>query len=114
VVDLLGEPDPPPSDAPGAFAFADPNRVTRILKGAGFDEITAAPIEADVLMGRDPEEASLYAATLTPAVRPLIDGDEESRAEAVARIRDALRPYRSADGVRLGAACWLYEARNPG
>ena len=114
VVDLLGEPDPAPRDAPGAFAFADPERVTRILDAAGVDEITAAPIEPDVLIGRDLEEAGFYAATLTPAVRPLIDAHEESRKEAVVRIRDALRPYQSADGVRLRAACWLYEGRNSG
>ena len=114
MIDLLGDPSAFSPDAPGAFAFADSDRVTGILDEAGFDEITAAPIEADVLMGRDLDEAGRYAATLTPAARTLIDAHEEARAEAIARVTDALRPFRSADGIRLGAACWMYEARNPG
>jgi SAM-dependent methyltransferase len=114
VIDLLGNPEAFSPDAPGAFAFANSDRVTGILRQAGFDEITAAPIQADVLMGRDLEEAGLYAATLTPAARTLVDAHEEARAEAVARVTDALRPFQSPEGIRLGAACWIYEARNPG
>ncbi len=105
-------PPKPAPEEPGAFSFADPERVTRILTEAGFDAPTFTPldVEIDLAQGRTFEQAVIQATELGPARRALADQPEEIRAAAIESIRRALAPFTSAAGVKLGAAAWLVAA----
>jgi ubiquinone/menaquinone biosynthesis C-methylase UbiE len=118
--EVIGPAEPAAAGAPGAFAFADPDRVRRILADAGFSAVEATSVDADVVLGTGPDgdsavsAAADYAATLTPVSRRLAELDETTRLRVSGRIADALRPFRVGEAVRLPAGCWIYEARAPG
>jgi SAM-dependent methyltransferase len=100
----------PPPDAPGPVSMADPERVKRLLGGAGFDQVELASAERDMCFGKDVEETYEFAAG-QPCVRYLLkDLDDLARAEGLARLRGALAERLTPDGVLLPAAAWLVTA----
>jgi SAM-dependent methyltransferase len=109
-------PPLPPSDptAPGPFAFADRDRVSRILSGAGFTQVQIEPF--DLIMGTDTlEQAVVQALRMGPLGAALrqAGASDELKHKVEAALRDALEP-RVVDGkVRLPAAAWIVSARNP-
>lgn len=100
-------------EAPGPFAFADPERVRRILLQAGFSAPAFTPLDVmlDVSGGGGLDGAVMDAVHVGPASLALADQPEAARAAAIGAIRAALAPYVSADGVRLKGAVWIVEAR---
>ena len=108
-------PETNPED-PGTFAFADDQRVRRILSAAGFADIEVAPRdpELDIAIGRGLDAAVAGALGIGPTSR-ILDGQSEAvRAAAAADIRKALAERAQGDSVPLGAAIWLVTAVNPG
>ncbi len=109
-------PAPEPTDpfAPGPFAFADRERVKRILSEAGFSKIEIVPQTFRLMQSRGGPHAlddALHLATeVGPTSRLLAEASEEARAAARAAIREALAPHVTAEGVALGAQCWLVGA----
>jgi len=106
-------PPPTPPEAPGPYAFADRDRVARILELAGFDSVTIDPVELDILVGGAAtlDGAAEFAAD-SGSVRTLLAGvDDETRRRAAASIRAALAPYSGPEGVRVGCAAWIVSAR---
>ena len=103
-------PKPEPED-PGPFSFADPDRVTRILTGAGFAKprFTPADVTLDVASGKGLDDAVHHAMGLGPASRALKDQPEDAVAKAKHSIREALAPYAKHGSVKLGGAIWLVE-----
>jgi SAM-dependent methyltransferase len=99
-------PDP---EAPSAFAFADPSRVRRILEGAGFDRVTAAPF--DCVIGEDGLEESLALSLLLGPLGHKLR--EQPELEPLVRdpVRQALQRYLTAEGVRMPSATWIVTAR---
>jgi SAM-dependent methyltransferase len=100
------EPDP---QAPGMFAFANPQRVTEILTAAGW----AAPrfqrlnFELDLAAGRGLDGA-VEQSTQMGAISRLLRGQPpEVAAQVSATIRKALEPYVDGSTVRFPAAAWL-------
>ncbi len=123
VASVAALPESGPPDAPGPFAFADPDRVRSILGAAGFVDVTVAPRDVELPIGPDGpgtrfEEVVAYANEIGPAARAMADLDEEARARARGAVEDALRalPAReAADESRwLAGAVWLATARSPG
>jgi len=107
-------PQPMPPDAPGPLAFADAKRVERILKEAGFSDITIVPHDEQLLIG-DPDQldaAKFMLARIGPAGRLLDAVDENTRRAAEDAIGIALQKRASSDGMRLGSGIWLVSARN--
>lgn len=106
----LSDPDP---DEPGPFAFADEDKVRRILEGAGFSDISLRPVELtlDIAASRGFEAALASACTIGPAARVLREASDAQREAAIAEIRAALTPFHDGAHVRLKAAPWLVEAR---
>lgn len=104
-------PPRPKSDpqAPGMFAFADPQRVSGILTAAGwasprFDRLD---LTLDIAAGRGLEEAVLQS-TQIGAVNSWLRGQpDEVVAAAVASIREALVAQKDGSSVRLPGAAWL-------
>jgi SAM-dependent methyltransferase len=105
-------PDPGPPDAPGMFAFADPDRVRGLLAKAGWDVTEITSLRPSIQIGGSPslDEAMdfLRTGSLGRAVLASVDPQTEER--AVGSVRAALRPYSDSDGVRLSAAVWVVKA----
>jgi hypothetical protein len=97
------------------FALADPGRIRSLLAGAGLVKAAIEPLAEEVLLGGG--------GTLAGAVEFLRHGgtgravlagaDEATRDRALAAVSEALAPYATAEGVRIGAAAWLVTARRP-
>lgn len=108
-VPRLPKPEP---EEPGPFAFADTERVRRILTAAGFRAVSFAPLDIpmDVAAGGTLEDAVFQSAAMGPTKRALADQPDEVRAAALESIRRALRPYAAPTGVTLPGAVWLAAA----
>jgi surfactin synthase thioesterase subunit len=98
-------------DAPGPFAFANPDRVRRILKAAGFEEIEITA--HDELVGSGDLETMLAVCSRIGALGKILRENPELRAAALPAVRSALAAYDGPDGVRLNAATWVVTARAP-
>jgi SAM-dependent methyltransferase len=106
-------PEPPPADAPGAFAFAERDRTARILALAGYRdvEITAHDTEL-VFAGRsDLEGAVDLAFKIGPLSRASTTLSQAAHERVRAAVRDAFLPHHGPAGVMLPAATWLVTAR---
>jgi len=103
-------PKPEPED-PGPLSFADSDRVTRILTGAGFAKPKLTPVDLmlDLATGRGLDEAVLQCREIGPASRALKDQPPELVAKAVESIRAALPPYVQGHTVKLPGAIWLVD-----
>jgi len=104
-------PKPEPEE-PGPFAFADTERVTRILTAAGFTTPSFTPLEIqmDLAGGGTLDDAVIQSSEMGPAKRALADQSDDVRAAARESIRKALAPYASSSGVTLPGAVWLVAA----
>ena len=107
-------PRPGPED-PGPFAFADPDRVTRILTAAGWGrpEFTRFDTPLDIAGGGGLDAAVDQAGQIGAAARLLMDQPDAVRADALAAIRQALADHASRDGrVELTGSVWLVSSRS--
>lgn len=94
--------------APGQFAFADPERVRAILAGAGWSAIELRPV--DVSCRFRASELERFFTVLGPLGRALPQVDAQTRTRVVAAVREAFAPYVHGDEVRFDSACWLVGA----
>ncbi len=108
-VPRLPKPEP---EEPGPFAFADTERVQRILTAAGFRGVSLTPLDVpmDVAAGGNLDDAVFQSAAMGPTKRALADQPDAIRAAALESIRRALSPYASTSGVTLPGAVWLVAA----
>ncbi|WP_437908318.1 class I SAM-dependent methyltransferase [Sorangium sp. So ce327] len=102
----LRVPDP---DAPGPFAFADRERVQRILDASGWADVDIRPI--DVPIGVAEKDLLAYLTRLGPVGQALRDADEPTRARTAQAVRAAFDAYVQEGAARFTAACWLVSAR---
>jgi SAM-dependent methyltransferase len=100
---------------PGPFSFADPDRVRRILTGAGFVDVALEPVDlaTDLATGGGLDMAVDYVLEIGPTSRALQDHPPETRARVAESVRAALAPYAAGSEVRLPAAIWIVSARAP-
>jgi SAM-dependent methyltransferase len=100
-------------DEPGPFSFGDPDRVTRILTGAGFakPEFTPADLSFDLAGGAGIDAAVHQAMNIGATSRALQDQHDNVRAAVAQAIRKALTPYAKGQTVELPGAVWLVESR---
>ncbi|MFE7901986.1 class I SAM-dependent methyltransferase [Streptomyces sp. NPDC057424] len=96
-------------DQPGQFAFADPQRVHRILAESGWAGIDIQPV--DVVCALPEKELVPYFTRLGPLGTVLPGADERTRAEIVEAVRPAFDPFVQGPEVRYTAACWTVSAR---
>lgn len=101
----------PVPGAPGPFAFVDPQRVTSILEAAGYRDVSVEPRDVPLCYGASLEQTMALVLRLGPASRILAVLSPSAQAAAVNAIRDALRPFETADGVWLDSAAFLVTAR---
>ncbi len=108
-----GEDQKLPPDAPGPFAFADPDRVRNILEEAGFSAVAIEPRDA-LMRAAGPGErdvATEFVAQIGPVARALATGNEAQRRSAKQAVRAALADYDGPDGIMLPARVWFVTAR---
>jgi SAM-dependent methyltransferase len=103
-------PMPPPDPtAPGPFAFADPDRVRKILTDAGYAEVSIEPFDSGIGGGQLEETLAL-----TLQVGPLGAAVRENPALAdkvTGAVRAVLARYVTPDGVLMPSAVWIVSAR---
>jgi len=108
-------PPPPAPDAPGPFAFADPERVRGILARAGFGDIVLEELHTTLTLGGGGtvDQAVRF---LTEGVGPvsgvLREADPAVRPTVAAAVRAAIAPFHTPQGVRMGSAAWIVTARS--
>ncbi|MGW0866229.1 class I SAM-dependent methyltransferase [Streptomyces sp. NPDC002611] len=96
-------------DEPGQFAFADPDKVRRILTESGWADIDIRPV--DVVCTLPEKELVRYFTRLGPLGMALPEVDEETRARVVETVRAAFDSFVHGSEVRFTAACWTVGAR---
>jgi SAM-dependent methyltransferase len=96
-------------DAPGQFAFADGDKVRRILDASGWEDIEVSPIDVPMIVAE--KDLSAYASKLGPVGAALRGVDEPTRARAIEAVNAAYAPYVQDGAARFTAACWLVTAR---
>jgi SAM-dependent methyltransferase len=106
-------PAPPPldPDAPGPFAFADPERVRGILAEAGFAEIAVTPVDAEI-GGNSLADSLTLALRVGPLGAQLRDAPE-FRPKVADAVQAALAPHVRDGAVWMPAAVWIATARRP-
>ncbi|HEY2753101.1 class I SAM-dependent methyltransferase [Phenylobacterium sp.] len=104
-------PSPPPvRDAPGPFAFANPDRLRAILAEAGFADVKIAPHDEKVGSG-DLETALALALRIGP-LGAILREAPDLREEVAPRVRAALAAHEGPKGPMLNAAVWIVMAKS--
>jgi SAM-dependent methyltransferase len=103
---------PPDPRAPGPFAFADADYLREILEGAGYSDVKIESVTADVTLGLDLDDTIRFQSFVGPLSAVMKEVDEETReGKVIPAVKEALAPYVTDEGVKLGAATWLVSAR---
>jgi SAM-dependent methyltransferase len=109
--ELVPDAAPPPVDGPGPCALADPDRTTRLLGAAGFEQISLHPIDLPVCLGPDVPSAVQLATNTGPVGRALPAADEGTRAAVRGRLGALFSRHLGPEGVFLPGAAWVVVAR---
>jgi ubiquinone/menaquinone biosynthesis C-methylase UbiE len=102
---------------PGPFSMTDPEAVTRQLVIAGYDDIRFERIDAEVLVGRDLDEAVAFQLAIGPAGEVYREaGPKADRLfhTLVAALKDELKEFVRPEGVMMNSSSWMVTAQNPG
>ena len=95
-------------NAPGPFAFADADRVRRILAAAGYSKIEIEP--HDERIGSSTVERAMQIVLGVGPLSRALREHPEARAPATAAVAKALEPHEGPDGVKLDSAVWIVRA----
>jgi len=101
--------EPPDPLAPGPYAFADAERVKRLLTQAGFSKIAATPHDQEVEMGRL-DDAVEQCTRVGPLGRLLLEYPD-AVAWVTETLRNTLAEHISDGVVRMDSAVWIFTAR---
>ena len=99
---------PPQPNAPGQFAFADGERVRRILEASGWRGVDVKPIDAPCQVAET--DLMTYVLRLGPAGLALRDADDAMKAKVAGALEAAFRPFIHDGAARFTSACWLVTA----
>ncbi|HEY2032426.1 MAG TPA: class I SAM-dependent methyltransferase [Rhizomicrobium sp.] len=105
-------PEQPQTDptAPGPFAFADADRLRKILSDAGFNDIRIEKLDTTSSMGANADEAADESLNIGPLSRAANELPEETRQKIRAVAKEALAKFQTPAGIAPPAACWLVGA----
>jgi SAM-dependent methyltransferase len=97
---------------PGPFAFADPDRVKRILASAGFDNIELEQRDGDLQLGgpQSLDDAVDFALKLGPSAMPLAEADAETAETVIQSVRTFLEPHYTGSAVEMPSSAWIVTA----
>ncbi len=102
-------------DAPGPFAFRDPERVVSILAAAGFADIACKVTQLDLTPAGTVDDLARQMCDIGPAGGAIthFDANPDQVAELRQTIADALRPYAQNGPLRLPAEINFVTATKP-
>jgi SAM-dependent methyltransferase len=111
---LLPPSPPPEPDAPGPFAFADPDRVRRILGGAGWSEVVLTRQDIPVRLAGPGQiiDAAEFTTNIGALARALADAPPDLKRHAAQAIAEALPAYDGPAGICLSGSVWFVSARS--
>jgi SAM-dependent methyltransferase len=100
-------------NAPGPFAFADPDRVRTILVGAGYSAVDIArhDISMRICGPGGIEQAARFAIESGPVARALAGAEPDARAAAEQAIAAEFHRLEGPRGIELPGSVWLVSAR---
>ena len=98
-------------EEPGQFSWSDPERVKRILDGAGFRNVVLTPLDLSFVIGRHAAEAAEFATFIGQSARLLYGQPDESRQAARVAFEAFFKPHEGPKGVALPGAIWLVSAQ---
>jgi SAM-dependent methyltransferase len=110
VQNLLPPSPAPGPEEPGQFAFADPDRVRRILAAAGFRDVTLTRHDPDMKLG-DAEQAADISSQIGPIARALAGAPESLRTAVIEALVTAYRRLGGPGGITLPGANWIVAAK---
>jgi SAM-dependent methyltransferase len=105
---LFPELKPPDPDAPGMFAFADGDKVRRILEASGWGDIDVQPVDVPCTVAA--EHLPTYATRLGALAPHLRTADDATRARAIELATGAYQPFVRDGAAHFTAACWFVRA----
>ena len=105
---FLPELAPRDPAAPGQFAFADADRVRRILK-ADWRDVDIQPLDVPCTLSAD--DLAIYAARMGRVGQMLPDLDEPTRKTVIRAVSKAFEAFTSQGVADFSAACWRVHAR---
>jgi len=96
-------------DAPGMFAFANPEYVSGILAAAGWGAPRFEKLDEDldIAAGRGLDEAVVQSTQIGAVNSWLRDQPAEIISSSIRSLREALAPHAEGASVRLRGAMWL-------
>ncbi len=102
-------PDDLGGDGPGPFRYGDPSALIAALAAAGVHDAEAEPFDTTLLLGGrgSLDDVMQFLEGGGPTRRLLGDAEPEQKQRALASVREALTPFVTEEGVRLGAAAWI-------
>lgn len=108
-------PAPPPAEpeAPGPLAFADPDRVRKILSGAGFSDINLTSLETRLPIERDAPAAVEKLIQLGPTGRLLGNAPKDVKARIVDDLGAEIVKFQTDRGVMIDSTVWVVSATSP-
>lgn len=124
---VLGErldprPTPPEPNEPGPTAFADRDRLARLLAEAGWARVEIRPVDVTLDYGTDGSDgierrmsiiqSVTTGRTAAETLRPLLG--PQAWEDLLDDVRAELRRHLVDGAVRIPAAVWLVTATNPG
>jgi len=109
----LERPEPPGPEAPGPFAFREPDRVNAILSDAGFANIEITPNDLALEFEADIDGTVSKLIQLGPMAQPIAKAADDIRERIRADLTAAIQNYLTDDGVRIDSATWIVTADNP-
>jgi SAM-dependent methyltransferase len=109
-------PPPPAPDAPGPFAFGNPDRVRAILHDAGFADVAVDAADTTLALGGGVplDDTVDLLLELGPTGALLREAEPGLRATVASAVREAVRPFARPDGVRMAGAVWIVGATSRG
>jgi SAM-dependent methyltransferase len=101
-------------DAPGPFAFANPDRVRTILTTAGWADVQLTRQDVPMRLAGPGQiaEAADIATRVGSLARALAEASPELKARVVQAIAGVLPEYDGPGGICLSGSIWLVSARN--
>lgn len=112
---VLGPTEKSDPDAPGPFAFRDPERVLAILTDAGFAEVSCEVVKLGLTPAGSVEELAEQMCDIGPASGTIRDYEASPAQvdELRTAIAEALRPYAAEGPFRLPAEINFVTATKP-